>query len=73
MSDRTTLLFALPAFRVLEVSLEPDGGRRVLVECLAPGLMEALIAREDESHGSTEEVPGGASGAGDADGGRGAE
>ena len=35
MSDRTTLLFALPAFRVLDVSLEPDGGRRVLVESLA--------------------------------------
>ncbi len=35
MSDRTTLLFALPAFRVLEVSLEPGGGRRVLVESLA--------------------------------------
>ena len=26
MSDRTTLLFALPAFRVLDVSIEPDGG-----------------------------------------------
>ncbi len=35
MSDRTTLLFALPAFRVLEVSLEPGGGRRVLVESVA--------------------------------------
>ncbi|WP_220034834.1 hypothetical protein, partial [Curtobacterium sp. MCPF17_031] len=31
--------------------------------CSAPGLMEALNPREDESHGSTEEVPGGASGA----------
>lgn len=29
----------------------------------APGLMEALNPREDQSHGSTEEVPGGASGA----------
>jgi hypothetical protein len=31
MSDRTTLLFALPGFRVLDVSLEDGGGRRVLV------------------------------------------
>ncbi len=37
MSDGRTLLFALPAFRVLEVSLEPDGGRRVLVESVATG------------------------------------
>ena len=35
MSDRTSLLFALPAFRVLDVLLEPDGGRRVLVESFA--------------------------------------
>jgi transposase len=39
-------------------------------KCLVPGLMEALIPREDESHGSTEEVPRGASGASDQDGGR---
>ncbi len=32
MSGGTTLLFALPVFRVLEVSLEPDGGRPVLVK-----------------------------------------
>jgi len=32
MTDGTTSLLALPGFRVLEVSLEPDGGRRVLVE-----------------------------------------
>ena len=38
--------------------------------CRVPGLMEALIPRKDESHGSTEEVPRGASGAGDQDGGR---
>jgi hypothetical protein len=25
--------------------------------CPAPGLMEALIRRKDESHGGTEEVP----------------
>jgi hypothetical protein len=30
MSDRTTLLFALPAFRILDVTLAPDGGQRVL-------------------------------------------
>jgi len=41
-----------------------------IVECLVPGLMEALNPREDESHGSTEEVPRGASGASDPDGGR---
>ena len=41
-------------------------------KCLAPGLMEALNPREDESHGGTEEVPRGASGAGDPVGGRGA-
>jgi len=32
---------------------------------LAPGLMDALDPREDESHSGTEEVPGGASGASD--------
>ena len=35
MIDRTTLLFALSGFRVLDVTLEPDGGRLVLVESLA--------------------------------------
>jgi len=35
MSDRRSLLFALPEFRGLEVTLEPDGGRRVLVESVA--------------------------------------
>lgn len=35
MSDLTTLLFASPAFRVLEASLEPDGGRRVLAQSVA--------------------------------------
>lgn len=32
VSEPTTLLFALPGFRVLTVELEVDGGRRVLVE-----------------------------------------
>src|SRR5665647_1546883 len=35
MIDRTTSLFALPGFRVLNVTLEPDGGRLVLVESVA--------------------------------------
>ena len=35
MSDRTTLLFALPEFRVLDVTLEPGGARQVLVESVA--------------------------------------
>lgn len=35
MTDGTTLLFPLPGFRLLEVSLEGDAGRRVLVEMLA--------------------------------------
>ena len=39
-------------------------------DCPVPGLMEALIPRKDESHGGTEEVPRGAAGAGDPDGGR---
>ena len=50
MSDRRTLLFALPDFRVLDVTLGPDGGRRVLVEsvadeggCPACGVLSALI------------------------------
>ena len=34
MSDRTSLLFALPGFRVLDVTTGPDQGRRVLVESL---------------------------------------
>ncbi len=44
-----------------------DRSRRddaVVRACSAPGLMEALNSRADERHGSTEEVPGGASGAG---------
>jgi len=35
VSDRTTLLFALPGFRVLDVTPEPDGRRQVLVESVA--------------------------------------
>ncbi|GAA2499087.1 hypothetical protein GCM10009858_41770 [Terrabacter carboxydivorans] len=44
--------------------------KRLHCLCPVPGLMEALISRKDESHGSTEEVPGGASGASDQDGRR---
>ena len=32
MTDGTTLLFGLPGFRVLSVTLGSDGGRQVLVE-----------------------------------------
>jgi hypothetical protein len=39
-----------------------------IADCPVPGLMEALIPRKDESHGSTEEVPGRAPGASDQDG-----
>ncbi len=35
MDDRTTLLFVLSDFRVLDVTLAPDGGRRALVESVA--------------------------------------
>jgi transposase len=35
MIDGTTLLFALPGFRVLNVTAAPDGGRLVLVESVA--------------------------------------
>ena len=50
MNDRTTLLFALPGFRVLDVTLEPDGGRVVLVEtitneggCPSCGVMSSRV------------------------------
>jgi transposase len=50
MIDRTTLLFALPGFRVLNVTLDPDGGRLVLVEsvvkdggCPSCGVMSSRI------------------------------
>ena len=35
MDDRTTLLFALSDYRVLDVVLDSDGGHRVLVESVA--------------------------------------
>lgn len=50
--------------------VEDASGALVEAVCRVPGLMEALIPRKDESHGSTEKVPRGASGAGDPDGGR---
>ncbi len=50
MDDATTLLFALPGYRVLDVSAEPDGGRRVLVEtatseaaCPACGMFSSRV------------------------------
>jgi hypothetical protein len=47
---------------------EREVGIVLHADCFAPVLMEALIPRKDEGYGSTEEVPGGASGAGDSDG-----
>ena len=67
-STKTTLMDALGL--VLSPSYNPqftdadfynfDLTRDIVIEavCLAPGLMEALIPRKDESHGGTEEVPG---------------
>jgi|SRR5665647_87785 len=65
MIDRTTSLFALPGFRVLNVTLEPDGGRLVLVEsvatdggCPSCGVMSSRIKErpicrlKDLPHGS---------------------
>jgi hypothetical protein len=62
MGDRTTLLFALPDFRVLDVTREPDGGRRVLVECVAEdggcpgcGVLSGLI--KDRPTSRIEDLP----------------
>ena len=65
MIDRTTLLFALPGFRVLNVTVDPDGGRLVLVEsvakdggCPSRGVMSSRIKErpicwlKDLPHGS---------------------
>lgn len=65
MIDRTTLLFALPGFRVLSVTPEPDGGRLVRVEsfakeggCPSCGVMSSrikdrpLCRLKDLPHGS---------------------
>jgi transposase len=65
MIDRTTLLFALPGFRVLNVTPEPDGGRLVRVEssakeggCPSCGVMSSrikdrpLCRLKDLPHGS---------------------
>ena len=50
MSDGTTLLFALPGYRVLDVAMDVDGGRVVLIEsvqteggCPACGVLSALV------------------------------
>jgi transposase len=50
MIDRTTLPFGLPGFRLLNVTLNPDGGRLVLVEsvttdggCPPCGVMSSRI------------------------------
>ena len=50
MSDGTTLLFALPGYRVLDVAMDVDGGRVVLIEsvqteggCPACGVLSELV------------------------------
>ena len=35
MIDRVTLPLAMPGFQVLNVTMEPDGGRLVLMESVA--------------------------------------
>lgn len=51
------------------VKVPQSVGAACVEQCLVTGLLEALNPGKDESHGSTEEVPGRASGAGDPDGG----
>ncbi len=65
MSDRTTLLFALPGFRVLNVTEDDDGGRVVLVEtvaieggCPACGVLSSLI--KDRPTSLAKDLPHGA-------------
>lgn len=66
MTDRTTLLFALPGFTVLDVQPEPDGGRSVLVEnaageggCPSCGVVSSRVKErplsraKDLPHGET--------------------
>ena len=62
MSDRTSLLFALPGFRVLDVVADLDGGRRVLVEsveveggCPSCGVVSALV--KDRSTCRVKDLP----------------
>ena len=50
MSDGTTLLFALPGYRVPNVAMTSDGGRVVLIEstaaeggCPACGVLSAAV------------------------------
>ena len=56
MSDGTTLLFALPGYRVLDVALESGGGRVVLIEstaaeggCPACGVLSGLVKERPTS------------------------
>jgi transposase len=67
MTDRTTLLFALPGFTVLDVQPEPDGGRRVLVEnataeggCPACGVISARV--KDRPTSRVKDLPHGPTG-----------
>jgi hypothetical protein len=55
-----------PNFTVVEIDALPGGALpafgaptpELREECPVTGLLEAFIPRKDESHGSTEEVPG---------------
>lgn len=53
------VLFSLISVLVALVNRRfgPDRIQSWMADWIAPGLVEALIPREDEEHGSTEEVP----------------
>ncbi len=55
MSDGTTLLFALPGYRVLDVTRDAEGGRVVLVESTqaeggCPAWGGAVLAGQGATH-----------------------
>ena len=65
MEDRTSLLFALPGYRVLDVALRVDGGREVLAEvvdseggCPACGVVSSRV--KDRPLSRVRDVPHGA-------------
>jgi transposase len=67
MTDRRTLLFALPGFTVLDVQAEPDGGRVVLVEhataeggCPACGVVSSRV--KDRPVSGVKDLPHGPTG-----------
>lgn len=62
MEDRTSLLFALPGYRVLDVAVGPDGGRDVLAEvidseggCPSCGVVSGVV--KDRSVSRVRDVP----------------